>query len=194
MRKRVSHELSKILAGETMRALNPYTFSFVMGLLKSRSPLTVIRKVSEIVIDSFKSKAIRSRSHISIEVLKLMPTLTNSYSTATIVLKCFIGGVFASLYHRRPYPMKFRTGLPMSIFSVSVFPTTARFGCSTRQAFTENNPLFSTIASAKILDLIMDIVFYSFQNSNIMELHADKVYVSHRHYDKPMIVLCQGVF
>ena len=172
-------------------------WSFIVHLFPPCGPTAIFRRIVAIVIDAVKTQTRSWFSHICIKILKAMPLFTDFYSTTPIVLVSRIRTIFTPLNHGRPNPINLRSRHTMCRFLFDVklpFKTTARSGCSAREALSKNNPFFSAITLAKILNLIMPIVLNPIQNRDTIKPFSRQINLLHSIYSITNFSPCQGDF
>jgi hypothetical protein len=150
-------------------------FSTIMTLFKPGCPLAVFFRVGTIVIYTLKCKAYGWLSHIFKKVFKVMPFITNIYSTSAIVLVRSCLFIIAPLQHGTPNHINFGSGHAVGLHPNDMVPASTGFGRSTGEALPEDRPNLSTITFAQILYLIVSIVFNTVQHLNHKKSFSGKV-------------------
>ena len=112
-------------------------FSLVGRLLFTCGPFAVLGRVWSVIIDSFESHAIWSRTHVVIEVLKtLHPSSADENTSCSVMLIVWAFGVQAALFHGGPDVPIFRSALAVRgvqvARSLSPKAPTARGACAQR--------------------------------------------------------------
>lgn len=93
----------------------------IFRLLLPSGPYAITWRVSKIIVDSFKRAAMWSVSHIVDKVCKaIYPSLTNTYSTATVSMKRGVPWITASLLHALPDFVKWMVIHAVSSFSHTI--------------------------------------------------------------------------
>lgn len=89
----------------------------VVILLGHCCPSAIFRRIAKLIIDAIKGQPWGTLPHVCEEIFKNHPSVTDSYSPATIVFKAGMGTVKAPLFHRNPRIVGGRCG---SVCRVSV--------------------------------------------------------------------------
>ena len=76
--------------------------SAIIGLFFDSRPLTVVRRISSFVVDSFEGQTFRRFAHIFVKVFKGLPPLTDSNPSAPVVGIFLVVRVTTSLTHSTP--------------------------------------------------------------------------------------------
>ena len=93
---------------------------FVIGLFFKCCPMTIIRRISRVIVNTVKLKVTPiGRIHILNEIIQVMPSLTDIYPATSIMNKSFIFSVVTSPEHSSPYRVKGM--IPIAMFCASLF-------------------------------------------------------------------------
>jgi hypothetical protein len=156
---------------------------FVPVLLRWHSPITVIRRVSEVIVSSFDRVLGRwAITHVSVEGFKDVPCATDCYTSTTVSWKVFSFWVKASVLHPIPDAI-FRCVLHSMRSKVkSVFlpgrilmEASTGTGITILQHGSANNDGATTYAIAKPLGVTAGRVLNSFAHSQTGEHLAGNV-------------------
>jgi hypothetical protein len=96
---------------------HPMSAPRVPHLHAAISPSTVLGKIPFGIIYAIKFQALRLVAHISIEVLKLLPSLANRYAAASVIRERWIRHHFASVLHASPCVVNRRSGHAVTLLS-----------------------------------------------------------------------------
>ena len=105
-------------ASSAPKHCNDSVVSAVPVLFFDGGPLAVLRRVVSIIVNSVKRFSVWLLSHVSNEVLKLLPTFTNSDSTTTVIREGFVSRIAASVMH--PAPKNVNSGTTVSMGTASL--------------------------------------------------------------------------
>ena len=77
--------------------------AFISSLFRSATPLTVIRRISSMVIEPFNRMAWRGAlAHVGKKILKGVPSLANRNATPSVIRKRAVGRIVAPISHVSP--------------------------------------------------------------------------------------------
>lgn len=129
--------------------------SLIRLLFFGGCPTAISRKISEVVVNSIKSFALRPSSHIEQKVFKFAPPPTNGDSASTVTEKIWSLFIRAPLRHIEPRNVRVRTALLCSMSMLCfVFPRSFRtqapaaFRITTAKIRGKNNYICSAVAKA----------------------------------------------
>lgn len=128
--------------------------SFVSVLFFLRCPPAILFRVSKVVFNSFDRVPWRRlRPHVFKEIHELQPSLTNRYSSTSVIFPFVMICIVASPAHSQPRIILRRspvmTSRPMrgeSLDCVITLKTSTRFSVSSFNVFSANNAMITTIA------------------------------------------------
>lgn len=114
--------------------------SSIVGLSKRVSIPAIFSSIVSVCIFSIYGKVLWTFTHVSIEILKLIPSIANLYASSAIVVKAYVLLVFAPLMHLAPYFIRSR--FTHAVSSASLYKhlfrmasTTFSMACSQFVAF-----------------------------------------------------------
>lgn len=76
-------------------------------------PSTIFRRIGTIIINAINGVTCRTFAHVIKEVSKRIPSLTNSYTSPSIVLKSRVSWIITTPSHAFPHDMRRGSGHPM---------------------------------------------------------------------------------
>jgi len=147
--------------------------SSVPRLFCSCGPLAILAGVRPVIIDAiYRVLGSWARSHVLVEVLEGLPTLTDKNSSSTVSSVCFSSWVHASLSHASPYSPFWRAAHTMSeisrtlayrlldVLSSGFSPTTTTTDCgSAPQSGSKDYTRVSTVANASPSSSIIGLLW-----------------------------------
>lgn len=137
---------------------NPFRGSPIAHLLYCCRPSAIFRAVWPVVVNSIKRSPLFWLAHISNEIRVIIPTIAYCNTTSTIILKCWISGIKASLAHTLPNLIAARifvfvthlscrcTMRQVHNFVVCFLMASARCGMSSSKVTCKSNSCISTFA------------------------------------------------
>lgn len=151
----------------------------ITTLVFHRGPLAIIWFIISIISNSINRIFSRRRiTHISEEIFKFMPLLTDFNSTATILREFLIFRIITSAQHCRPSFIDKCLAHSMSsasfayiLFSIAA----ARNHCSTRKMASRNYFLSAAITMTEKLGSAKRIIFSTFNNKQSIKPMVDKI-------------------
>lgn len=82
---------------------NKTCVSSIFSLLFSISPFAIFRTISLIVINTFNTKIVWSFSHVVQKISKVKPTITNCYTSASVIFISLAFWASTSFFNSFPY-------------------------------------------------------------------------------------------
>lgn len=155
------------------------------------TPLTILRRISLIIVESFKALAIWSVAHISKEVFKSKPAFTNSDTPSPVRGPTSILRVFASSAHRSPYPVNFSIALTVGGVDFKVITPTGT-GVPTVQTATGSSMISTTVAYTSPNDVAESIYPYSGYHCELAKAFSFERLSSRHNDDSSIVVFSSG--
>lgn len=127
--------------------------SRVAGLFSSSGPTAISRFVIAIVVDAVNRLANGALAHIGKKILELIPSFTNTNSSAPIVF--VLRNMFVSAPGTHTCPTSVSRSFSRDTMavpdrcSVSFYQASTRLGCSTTNIGIQNNYVFTAITNTK---------------------------------------------
>lgn len=159
----VSHSESAIRQSKMLRPLGerhglpvigqPNIIAFVDSLYFAARPLAIFLAVVAVVVFALKGPAFWRQTHVSVEVLKLTPSLTHFYTATAVVTESMHIGIGAPAMHSVPHVVNgcFAHAVRSSSIPCCVLAgkAAARGGIATPEVACSNGSFFSARAFTK---------------------------------------------
>lgn len=127
--------------------------SAIVRLLNAARPTAVVRSISTIVVNAFKSRFGRTFAHVGKEGAEIVPPLTDANPTIAVAsAKNWCFGITTPIVHRRPNTVGRRVGLPVR---VPACLASTGLGVSRYEGRQKNNLFSATFTQADDLPMTL---------------------------------------
>jgi hypothetical protein len=155
-------------------ARNPNSPAAIIGLLLFGCPAAIFWLVSFVYVFSLYCETLGPSTHIASEISEVIPSLTNSYSPASVIGEAFIPRVVASLPHAAPNRI---SGTPIRVIFHMVPNASTGHSVAACESANCGDFLFSAFTQAN--DFIFNL--RNSYDSEFLELLTDSLLAKHSH-------------